>query len=52
VRSTAAVPPDEAGEGAFDAELGAGVAPAMRVVGLGDVGEHALDDDPLLGVPG
>ena len=36
----------------LDSELGADAAPAVRVVGLGIVGEDALDDDSLLAIPG
>ena len=35
----------------MDPELLAGRSPEVRVVGLGVVGEHALDSDSLLAVP-
>jgi hypothetical protein len=35
-----------------DLELEAGVAPEVGVVGLRVVGQHPLDQDPLLGIPG
>ncbi len=44
--------PARAGVAASDPELGAGLCPGVRAVTVAVVGEHALDRDPTLPVPG